>query len=191
MLDEREAVHDRHHQVEDDGLGPPRAHRFEGFATMGREIDGVALLAQRIADQPADCWVVVHYQDVRMRHASEPPEYAINAVVILRLTLSSRAKRRIYCESRHSLVCERWQARSSQARDDGRQDDRMPVLASARAVLQRRLGPIGGDGGVVLPMIVSIRPYSRASGRAHPVVAIDVLRDALDVLPGIGREQLL
>src|SRR5262245_64127076 len=59
------------------------------------------------------------------------------------------------------------------------------------AVGERRLGAIGGDGLLGLADNRVDDPVLECLGRAHPVVAIDVVRDALRGLAGVGSQELL
>ena len=60
-----------HHQVQHDRRRAPCAHGVERLATMRRQVDGVALAAQRVGNKPANGRVVVDNQHVRIRHARD------------------------------------------------------------------------------------------------------------------------
>jgi hypothetical protein len=66
ILDEREAIHDGHHEVEDDRRGAAGAHGIEGFATVRGQVYGKTFAAQRVGDEPANRGVVIYDQDVRL-----------------------------------------------------------------------------------------------------------------------------
>src|SRR6266542_5459423 len=65
------AVHDRHHEIEQDDVGVLAASRGQGLATVGRRADLVALDLEDLRERLADSGVVLH--DEHSWHVAPPP----------------------------------------------------------------------------------------------------------------------
>src|SRR5438093_13774855 len=65
LLDELPAVHDWHHEVQDDQVGSLSADSLERFGAVGGFADFIAVVAEDLADEIADRGVVFHYENPR------------------------------------------------------------------------------------------------------------------------------
>jgi len=71
MLEQRKAVHERHHHVRDDQVGRFALEGFEGFAAVRRAGNAIALGLEDFAHDINNVAVVFGYQYVR-RHSTPP-----------------------------------------------------------------------------------------------------------------------
>lgn len=75
-----EAIHDGHHEIEEDHIGQDFLGHIEGFLAVGGEINGKTILLQKIAQEFSDIGLIVCNQN-RFAHATK---FAIPPTGVLR-----------------------------------------------------------------------------------------------------------
>jgi len=63
LLDEGPAIHDWHHQVEDDDVRTEHSQAVEALGAVGRFANQIALAGEQIVQESANARLIVYYQD--------------------------------------------------------------------------------------------------------------------------------